>query len=65
MSMLPLQIHLTLPPWLGDLEFHRSHQSSLVRKDPAFYGPVFGDVPNDLPYVWPKSDRSGAAAPAG
>lgn len=43
-----------LPPWLGDPEFHRSHQSSLVRKDPAHYRPQFPDVPEDLPYLWPK-----------
>ncbi len=42
-----------LPAWLGDPAFHRSHQSSLVRKDPAFYRPAFPDVPDDLPYVWP------------
>ena len=42
-----------LPPWLGDEELHRSHQSALVRKDPAFYGPRFPDVPDDLPYLWP------------
>jgi pyrimidine dimer DNA glycosylase len=47
-----------LPPWLGDPDFHRSHQSALVRKDPAFYGPVFADVPDDLDYVWP-SRRTG------
>lgn len=46
-----------LPPWLGDTEFHRSHQSSLVRKDPDHYRRYFGDVPDDLPYVWPSSDR--------
>jgi hypothetical protein len=46
-----------LPPWLGDHAFHRSHQSALLRKDPAHYRPVFGDVPDDLPYVWPASDR--------
>lgn len=46
-----------LPPWLGDKEFHRSHQSSLVRKDPGHYRQYFGDVPDDLPYVWPSSDR--------
>ncbi|MDF2829415.1 MAG: cytoplasmic protein, partial [Mycobacterium sp.] len=34
-----------LPPWLGDADFHLSHQ------------PLFGDVPDDLPYVWPGSDR--------
>lgn len=42
-----------LPPWLGDEAFHRSHQSSLVRKDPAWYRQFFPDVPDDLPYVWP------------
>jgi hypothetical protein len=47
-----------LPPWLGDPDFHRSHQSALVRKDPEFYGPIFPDVPDDLEYVWP-SRRAG------
>ena len=42
-----------LPPWLGDHALHRSHQSSLVRKDPAHYRRFFPDVPDDLPYVWP------------
>lgn len=42
-----------LPPWLGDEDFHRSHQSSLVRKDPAHYRALFPTVPDDLPYVWP------------
>lgn len=42
-----------LPPWLGDKAFHRSHRSALVRKDPEFYRPRFGDVPDDLPYRWP------------
>jgi hypothetical protein len=47
-----------LPPWLGDPDFHRSHQAALVRKDPAHYRPYFPDVPDDIPYVWPGSDRS-------
>ncbi|MFE0451720.1 MSMEG_6728 family protein [Streptomyces sp. NPDC058914] len=47
-----------LPPWLGDPAFHLSHRSALVRKDPAFYAPLFPDVPADLPYVWPASDRA-------
>lgn len=41
------------PPWLGDTEFHRSHQSNLVRKLPEHYAPLFPGVPSDLPYVWP------------
>lgn len=47
-----------LPPWLGDEEFHRSHRSSLVGKDPEFYRPRFPDVPDDLPYVWPPPPES-------
>ncbi|MFH7598743.1 MSMEG_6728 family protein [Streptomyces racemochromogenes] len=46
-----------LPPWLGDPDFHRSHQSALVRKDADFYRGHFPGVPDDLPYVWPASDR--------
>lgn len=46
-----------LPPWLGSPEFHRSHRSALVRKEPDFYRPLFPEVPDDLPYVWPTSDR--------
>jgi hypothetical protein len=42
-----------LPPWLGGRAFHASHRSSLLRKDPDWYGPRFGDIPDDLPYVWP------------
>lgn len=41
------------PAWFGDPDFHRSHQSNLVRKLPVRYGPMFPGVPDDLPYVWP------------
>ncbi|WZH36157.1 MAG: MSMEG_6728 family protein [Microbacterium enclense] len=47
------QDDLDLPSWIGDEAFHLSHRSNLVRKDSAFYVPRFGDVPDDLPYVWP------------
>jgi hypothetical protein len=47
------QEDLEMPRWLGDEEFHLSHRSNLVRKDPEFYRLRFGDVPDDLPYVWP------------
>jgi len=43
-----------LPPWLGDPDFHRSHRSALVRKDPEFYAARFPGVPDDLPYLWPE-----------
>jgi pyrimidine dimer DNA glycosylase len=48
-----------LPPWLGDEKFHESHRSALLRKDAGFYAPIFGALPDDLPYVWPESDRPG------
>lgn len=43
-----------VPPWLGDDDFHRSHRSALLRKDPQFYRAVLPDTPADLPYVWPS-----------
>src|SRR5690606_39436406 len=46
-----------LPPWLGDPDFHRAHQSALLRKNREYYLRYFPDVPDDLPYVWPESDR--------
>lgn len=45
-----------LPPWLGDEDFHLSHRSALLRKDPAHYGGRFPDTPDDMPYVWPEPD---------
>src|SRR3954467_333483 len=50
-----------LPSWLGDGRIHLSHRSALVHKDPAFYRPVFGDVPDDLPYHWPPPDEPAAS----
>ena len=40
------------PSWLGDERFHRAMQSNLLRKDEAHYRPHFGDVPDDMPYLW-------------
>ena len=42
-----------LPPWFGVEALHLSHRSNLLRKDPAHYRPLFGDEPDDLPYLWP------------
>ena len=52
-----------LPGWLGDGRIHLSHRSALVRKDPEHYRPVFGDVPDDLPYHWPDPDSVPSPAP--
>jgi hypothetical protein len=44
-----------VPPWWGHDALHRSHQSALVRKDPAYYRAYFPEVPDDLPYFWPSA----------
>lgn len=41
------------PWWLGERQFHRAHQSNLLRKDPGHYGKFGWDVPPGLPYLWP------------
>jgi len=40
------------PSWLGNEDFHRSHRANLVRKNPKYYVPLFGDLPPE-PYIWP------------
>ena len=45
------------PYWLGNNEFHLSHQSNLVRKFPEHYKKYFPDVPDNLPYIWPKENH--------
>jgi hypothetical protein len=42
------------PPWFGDPDFHASHRSNLLRKDPVWYGQFGWSEPNDLPYIWPS-----------
>jgi hypothetical protein len=42
-----------IPAWLSNEQLFLSHRSNLVRKLPEHYGPLWPDVPNNLPYVWP------------
>ena len=49
---------LEFPWWLGDEEFHASHRSNLLRKDPEFYGRYGWTEPDNLPYVWPMQRRA-------
>lgn len=44
----------SFPDWTRDHNFHLAHKSNLIRKDPEHYQSIWPDVPNDLPYVWPK-----------
>ena len=49
-------LNVLQPSWIGREDFHRSHQSNLIRKDPEYYGPQFPGVPDNLEYVWPSKD---------
>jgi len=48
------------PLWLGDERIHISHQSNLIRKAPEIYTPIFGAVPNDIPYYWATEELQNA-----
>lgn len=42
------------PTWLGNKDFHASHRSNLLRKNPDYYSRFGWTDPADLPYVWPN-----------
>lgn len=45
---------IKFPPWLGNEQFHISHQSNLIRKDPEHYEMQFPGVPDNIPYYYPQ-----------
>lgn len=53
MGFYLLSTFVKYPPWMGNEDFHLSHQSNLVRKFPEHYRRYFPDVPDNLPYIWP------------
>lgn len=53
LSMLMEHENTGQPSWLGDHDFHASHRSNLLRKDPEWYGQFGWNEPDNLPYVWP------------
>jgi hypothetical protein len=44
---------LTKPHWFGDPDLHLSHQSTLIRKFPAYYKAFFPSTRDDIEYLWP------------
>ena len=55
-----------LPLWWGSEAVHRSHRSSLLRKDPAHYGSRFEPgLPDDLDYFWPVQPEKKAKSRSG
>lgn len=44
------------PNWLGDADFHSSHRSNLLRRNPLWYA-IFQWKDDPMkPYIWPESD---------
>jgi hypothetical protein len=56
MKLYDLPDSIDLPHWIGREDFHASHRSNLIRKDPIWYGQFGWSEPNNLEYIWPKSD---------
>lgn len=54
LSNLPEDQFYEAPSWLGQQDFHESHQSNLIRKDPDYYSARFPGTPDNLPYIWPE-----------
>lgn len=61
-AQLPAKLHGPFyPRWLGDIDFHLSHQSNLLRKNPEHYSKYFAGVKDNLRYLWPVSSDSSFA----
>lgn len=46
-----------VPPWWNDRRLHTSHQSNLVRKNPAHYGPIFPKTKPSPVWCWPWVEK--------
>lgn len=46
---------LVMPPWMDDLNFHRSHRSYLIRKKPEYYAEQWPNTPENMPLFWPQN----------
>jgi len=47
---------IVTPRWYGDDQFHASHRSNLLRKNPDHYSQFRWTEPNDIPYFWPTKE---------
>jgi len=52
MKLITLDIAPISPTWMGNLDFHASHRSNLLRKDPEHYGQYGWTETDNLPYIW-------------
>lgn len=51
--VVPKYGEVVMPWWFGNNDFHASHRSNLLRKNPDYYSRYNWTEPNDLPYLWP------------
>lgn len=49
----PTKLPMILPIWLGNPDFHISHQSDLLRRDEEHYRPWFPGIRTDHIPMWP------------
>lgn len=49
----PMAAPLVPPPWMGNVDFHISHQSNLLRQNEEHYRKWFPGIRTDHPYIWP------------
>ena len=49
-------LEIICPNWLGNEDFHNSHKSKLLEKDPEFYGKYGWNVKPGLNYIWPTKE---------
>jgi hypothetical protein len=48
----------TAPHWVGNEQFHSSHRSNLLRKNPVWYGQFGWTESPDMEYIWPTKQES-------
>jgi len=53
MPLVGVMGKIEMPLWVGNENFHASHRSSLLRKDPKHYAQFCWKEVPDLPYIWP------------
>ncbi|MCX8277735.1 MAG: MSMEG_6728 family protein [Dehalococcoidia bacterium] len=59
MKLITPHIAPISPTWMGNLDFHASHRSNLLRKDPEHYGQYGWTETDNLPYIWGSEPLDG------
>jgi hypothetical protein len=56
-SIQPHTLKIKIPSWIGRQDFHASHRSNLLRKDPDWYSQFGWTESPDMEYVWPSKEK--------